>query len=197
MPPRVLKLDAKGKSRQRANDADKVYGIVWRHRPLLPKHMIAIAARRIGNRIYTIAPDKIGKAIDRALKAPITEEERTWGDRRAMSASTNPEVKEGMDRAIAVASAAAGRSLDAWVADLLRRGDAAEQAGRYDASITALKVEAEYVPPPGMPKKDAPTVNVFNGASPFDGWNLGELAAWREERRAKMVEGTVVNEDSA
>lgn len=155
MPRRVLKLDVKGKPRRPASDADRVYGIVWKNNPLRDKYLIAIAAQRIGKRIYTMHPDKIGKAIDRALQAPITAEERARARERADRASTNPDVKAGMDRAIAVASAASQRSLDAWVGDLLRRGDAAEQAGKYDASITALRVEAEYVPPVGMPKKEA------------------------------------------
>ena len=122
MPRRVLKLDAKGRPRQRANDADVAYGIVWKSDPFRDKYLIAIAARRIGDRIYTMHPDKIGKAIKHALKAPITEEERKWAKGRADIASTNPDVKAGMDRAIALAAKAADVDLQRTMQELGRIG---------------------------------------------------------------------------
>lgn len=175
MSPRVVKLDAKGKPRRRPSE-------------LAERYYVAIE----GNPEFAKAHYKAALAVG---VPPKRASQMAW------KWDSNPYRKDTVAllfRHEVVRPAA--RKAAAWHEDLLRRGTKAEKAGKLSAALEALKVEAEYMPPEDMPKKNAApsggdTYN-FNGPNPFTGWSLEELAAWREAHRAKLVEGKVVNRDA-
>ena len=118
-----MKLDAKGKPRRRATDAAALFGLVLRCLPpTSPQYHAAVVVERIGNKLYSMPPQKIERAIAEALEKPITDEERVRADRRAQKWVSNPDVVEAQERAIARASVAADVSLERTMRELARIG---------------------------------------------------------------------------
>ena len=171
MPRRVLKIGPDGKAHRGPTEEQRLWHHVHAHRLGLPDGHAGVAVHRLGNKLWNAKMSQFGRLIDKVLEKPMSEDELRRGSALAKRARNNPLLAEEMERSMAAVSAASQRSVEAWLEDLLRRGTGAEEAGKWEASISALKAEAEHVPPVGMPKKDAVAV----GGDTYNTLVVGEL----------------------